>query len=513
MKNKFIYIFFSFYIYLFFSFQVDATFGYLDYSTYNIGDDIQSLAAERLLPKNAITIDREFIHPFQNDEIVHTLINGWFMQTKKTGFAYSVPAAPIKSWPPSPSINPLLTSVHFSPAFLPEAFSEEGIEFLKNHGPVGARDYWMLNELTKRNIPSYFSGCLTLTLENTSDHRDNIIYAVDLESQCIEFIRSKANCPVECISHIINENIRLNKNQRKEIAKKLLEKYKRARCVITSRLHAALPCLAFNTPVLLINTQPDQYRFEGLKELVHNCSQMEFLSGVMRFDFNHPPANKQDYIPLRENLIETVKQWVDKYQSVSKCLSPSLHILIATIGRASLFQMLKSLHSQLQSQDYLTVIFDARDDENIFKQVQEYLLDFPCNCLSIMEPVNRGYWGHGIRNIHNCLPGDFIMHADDDDIYAHDALDAIREHCMDKSTLYIFKMQQQDHSTLWVNEKITLGEIGTPMGVIPSSYNSQSTWAELYGGDFEFYNTLQKIVPNVQFVDKTIYLVRPSSSP
>jgi exopolysaccharide biosynthesis predicted pyruvyltransferase EpsI len=54
-------------------------------------------------------------------------------------------------------------------------------------------------------------------------------------------------------------------------ANDILNKYKSAKCVITSRLHAALPCLALGTPVLLINTQPDQYRFEGLKELTRNC--------------------------------------------------------------------------------------------------------------------------------------------------------------------------------------------------------------------------------------------------
>jgi len=221
MQNKFFFRFLVCFIWLFASVQVEATFDYLDYSTYNIGDDIQSLAAQRFLPHDAIAIDRELIHPFKNDEMVHTLMNGWFMQTKKTGFAYSTPTPPLKSWPPSSSINPLLISVHLSDTFLPEAFSKEGIEYLKDHGPVGARDYFTLNELAKRNIPSYFSGCLTLTLENRSSHRDNIIYAVDLDSECIKLIRSKANCPVECISHIISEDVRLDKIQRDKIANEL----------------------------------------------------------------------------------------------------------------------------------------------------------------------------------------------------------------------------------------------------------------------------------------------------
>lgn len=488
------------------------TFGYLDYSSRNIGDDIQSIAAKKFLPKTAIPVNRDFVNQFQSDSVTNTIMNGWFMDTKKSGWRSSQFSAPHKSWPPAPSINPLLISMHFTQSFFPEVFTDEGIKYLKKYGPVGARDYATLKELMNRNIPSYFSGCLTLTLENTASKRENIIYAVDLNDRCVQFIRSRANCKVECISHIISEEIAANKQLRETYAQDLLEKYKRARCVITSRLHAAMPCLGFETPVLLINTQYDQYRFEGLKELTHNCSEMEFLSGRIAFDINKPPENPQDYLPIRENLIQIVSEWVQTYEPTFKCeahiSTPSLHILIATAGRSSLLSMLKSLQPQLRKNDYLTVVFDAKDHDNVFHKVEEYLKEFRCVCSLIMEPINLGYWGHGIRNHHNHLPGDFIMHADDDDTYAGNALDMVRKHCTDKSTLYIFKMQH-GNQTLWINHKIIAGQIGTPMGVIPSAYNSKSTWTYRYGGDFDFYDGLRKVVPQVKFIDQVIYLVRP----
>ena len=34
----------------------------------------------------------------------------------------------------------------------------------------------------------------------------------------------------------------------------------------------------------------------------------------------------------------------------------------------------------------------------------------------IYEDKNLGFWGHGIRNKHNKLKGDFIFHIDDDEI-------------------------------------------------------------------------------------------------
>ena len=48
-----------------------------------------------------------------------------------------------------------------------------------------------------------------------------------------------------------------------------MDKYARAELVITTRLHAALPCLAFNTPVILINKRFDNERFKGLYELLN----------------------------------------------------------------------------------------------------------------------------------------------------------------------------------------------------------------------------------------------------
>ena len=37
------------------------------------------------------------------------------------------------------------------------------LDFLKNAGPVGARDTRTLTKLKEKGVPTYFSGCLTLT--------------------------------------------------------------------------------------------------------------------------------------------------------------------------------------------------------------------------------------------------------------------------------------------------------------------------------------------------------------
>lgn len=187
---------------------------------------------------------------------------------------------------------------------------------------------------------------------------------------------------------------------------------------------------------------------------------------------------------------------------------PSFHVLISTIGRPALLNMLNSLKPQLEERDFLTVVFDARDDGKIFQEIERFLASFQCQCTLIMEPENLGHWGHAIRNKHNKLPGDFILHGDDDDIYLPGAFATMRNVCTDTSTLYIFKISNFQ-GVIMSGYPLVEGNIGTPMGVIPSQYNSQSTWMYRYGGDFVFYHQLAQIIPRISYVDAVIYQCRP----
>lgn len=282
-------------------------FGYISYSMDgNAGDDIQSIAALQFLPKDSVPVDREFISTFKSDGIVNTIVNGWFMHTKNHGVGRD--DLPETSWPPSPSIKPLLISIHLTKAFLPEAFSKEGIKYFKENGPVGARDLCTLREFKDRGIPAYYSGCLTLTLNNPHKNkkRNNIVYVVDLDNEIYEYVKKQCpNSEVIKLTHNIPGPMREN---RLEVAQSLLSKYYRAKCVVTRRFHAAMPCLALETPVLLIGHQND-YRFRGIIDLVRNCSKSDLLNGKYDFDFENPTPNPKDYLPIRENLINIVTAW------------------------------------------------------------------------------------------------------------------------------------------------------------------------------------------------------------
>ena len=291
----------------------EDVFGYISHSTINIGDDIQTIAAKRFLPDNAVAIDREFISAFNYPSMVNAVVSGWFMHEK--GGYWDLPTLPPeKSWPPAPEINPFFISIHLTGTIQSTIFSKENIEYLKEHGPIGARDLFTLNELLKRNIPSYFSGCLTLTLENNFTERNDITYLVDLDEETVTYIKSRVKTPIVVITHGKPLLQLLSPDNRLKYAEYILNLYRKAKCVVTTRLHAAMPCLAFETPVLMIEAAAGSTdcRFIGLLDHTSHCTKSYLMEGGMDYYLDNPTDNPKTYLPMRENLITIMENWVKK---------------------------------------------------------------------------------------------------------------------------------------------------------------------------------------------------------
>jgi hypothetical protein len=288
----------------------EAHFGYIVNFGRNIGDDIQSIAVKRFLPTNSVSIDREHVNGFTSDTKINAVISGWFMHDKNYKWGFLKPL-PIISWPISSMIKPFFISIHFTPTFLQTVFADQHIDYLRQHAPIGARDFFTLTELQKRNIPSYFSGCLTLTLDNPYKERNNIIYLVDVDQKCEKYIKSKVKSPVVSLSHQEEHILYLSLEERFQYAEEILELYRKAKCVITTRLHASMPCLAFKTPVLVIHQgSVKSPRFGGLTDHTRSCSIEELCDGKIDYNFDNPPENPTSYIPIRENLIKIMTKWV-----------------------------------------------------------------------------------------------------------------------------------------------------------------------------------------------------------
>src|SRR5258706_15241966 len=130
----------------------------------NLGDELQSLAARRFLPRVDCVIDRDALNaePWFDRSEVKIILNGWFTHRPE-------------NWPPSRRLTPLITSFHLSDEIHPQnqrrisaakALAEgKSLEYLKKHAPIGARDVGTRDLLERHGVESNFSACLTLTLE------------------------------------------------------------------------------------------------------------------------------------------------------------------------------------------------------------------------------------------------------------------------------------------------------------------------------------------------------------
>jgi hypothetical protein len=276
-------------------------FALLTYSTNNLGDEIQSIAARQFLPQTDFFVDRDDWTTSPSDAAAvaaKIILNGWFTHNPE-------------KWPPPPFLSPCLISMHitrerYKPTTLTvpavTLLQGDNLAYLKRHQPVGGRDLWTTSLLKQHGVDSYFSGCLTLALGagGTRERRD-FICAVDLPEAPYRILLGRTRTPVLRLSHRDTGGGTFEERCAK--AGRLLSLYAHAKCVVTTRLHSALPCLALATPVLFINTAVDQYRLSGLVELVRSCTAEAFETHPPDFDFDRPTPNGSAHMPLRQALI------------------------------------------------------------------------------------------------------------------------------------------------------------------------------------------------------------------
>lgn len=218
------------------------------FNTDNVGDDILSYAAKQFLPKIDYYIDREYMDFFVPDkeEKVTAILNGWYLHNSF-------------SFPPSPYINPLFVGTHFRQDYIFKDYSylenENCTNYLKKSGSIGCRDSKTYDIMKKIGINSYFSGCLTLTIEPFSDVKKNHnIILTDVPREVENYIKNLfPEKNIITITHFIpmekrGEDWKL----REQKLEKYLKMYQAADLVITTRLHCALPTIALGTKAILI---------------------------------------------------------------------------------------------------------------------------------------------------------------------------------------------------------------------------------------------------------------------
>lgn len=264
-------------------------------NTNNLGDHIQIIANLNLLKRHGLTpsvyIDRDNevknlnrqSYSFQKILLV---MNGWHRRNNT-------------QWPPNNRICPLFIGFHIRLKHCQYILNEESLEYFKKNEPIGCRDSYTKELLSKYGIESYESNCLTLTLDRYNVQSTGKIYVSSINKDIEKYIPSHIS--YQYINHYTNTN---NFESNMSSAYTLLKKYSGAKLVITTFLHCALPCIGMGIPVIVFYpnsfdsvSESDKERFSGLDKLIN----INTFKDIDKVNWNPEPVDISD---IKSKLIE-----------------------------------------------------------------------------------------------------------------------------------------------------------------------------------------------------------------
>lgn len=240
---------------------------YLSYTTRNIGDDIQSYALEKILGPPDLFINRDHFDDYNNEGKISLIANGWFIDGP---------------FPPPSNIHPKYV------AFCIGNLQNKGakiVPHLKSCEPIGCRDHQTLLWCESRGIKCYFSSCPSILLERSIQYNpEGPIVLIDVDPNLLP----PTTRPIEQITHEVRAPERVGQNERRNTVTRLLDLYQSASLVITRRLHAAMPCLGFGLPVIVVAPKITGFRFGALPESVtiHQDEDLRSISMDPREHFH-----------------------------------------------------------------------------------------------------------------------------------------------------------------------------------------------------------------------------------
>jgi hypothetical protein len=232
----------------------------------NLGDEIQSLAAEQYLPRLEGFVDRDDgLRSVAEPTFV--FLNGWF---KHGPTHWRLGAA--ECWPPSHQVRPAFIGFHIA---FSDLLTEECFRYYRRWAPIGCRDIGTMNMLKENGVEAYFSRCLTLTFpprkDAPADARTFIVEGrrpIDRSVIPDEIARE-----AEYRNHYVAAQDKTNNAAKRNKSKSLLDEYRSgAKLVVTNLLHCALPCVAMRIPTVFITAPdplyPTDYRLDPIRDII-----------------------------------------------------------------------------------------------------------------------------------------------------------------------------------------------------------------------------------------------------
>jgi lipopolysaccharide biosynthesis glycosyltransferase len=219
----------------------------------NVGDMIQTISMFRIISKwlklwDLIKRRKKTGTGFTNIKLIPrdeetsispstlNIIYGWHMH-KNSKMKYSFPPKHDRA---------IVTSFHVCSENI---LDTQTCSFLRKVGPIGCRDMSTLQKLRIRNIPSFYSGCITHTLPKPKPR------SVRLGEVAIDTVAP--NSTTSTMSMWSPTNKLLTQKQMWTRALCVLRLLRRTLVTYTSRLHILYPCIAMGTVVKLQSPSGD----------------------------------------------------------------------------------------------------------------------------------------------------------------------------------------------------------------------------------------------------------------
>ena len=287
----------------------------------NLGDDLLTLAATRLLPRVDMALDADRLDAplpdLEPDDRVVTLLCG------------KVLTQPIH-WPPERHIAPVMVGAHLSREDVwgipMTALDGAGQDYLRALAPIGCRDEVTVALMEDMRLPCQLTACLTLTLEGrkTPGGERKGIVCCDVPEDVLHALEN--DMPVEGVQAVTHQmdNPPQDFHQRMEAAQAMLERYAGAKCVVTRRLHCAMACLAIGTPVELLYhaNYEDVSRFAPMSGMLRAQPVEAFLAEVRAGRFRPSWENPPQVRRWKENLRQAVAEGLTRAEAMPLPIVP-----------------------------------------------------------------------------------------------------------------------------------------------------------------------------------------------
>ena len=246
------------------------------YPGFNVGDPIQTIAVEYLYDRMGINKDdRKAVQLCDLNSY-----DGEYLILPMCAVAIGIQFALL---PLSSKIIPVFISTHIAKNEL----EKNEVEYLRKYEPIGCRDEFTLQLLRRYGILAYLTGCITAILPKRNQEfcfaqnkRVSKVFLVDIPKELNDFLPCDIARNAERLTHLLPIPHRAMNSDEAfilyEKSKKILANYRdNASLVISSRMHAIVPCMAMGIPVIAA-FENISYRFSWLDKFIRLYSRNEF---------------------------------------------------------------------------------------------------------------------------------------------------------------------------------------------------------------------------------------------